>query len=184
MISPRVEFRTVRVDELQCLFAIVHKIKLAPVVTMVEHWCTMTSRTGKIEITSLVTWIATYLRALEGAQVTFLKTPHETFDEDHFVQAHFLKRLEGELVMLYPYSSTTIVLPCPELGLYQVKKYSLNLTPKDDAETVSPSRQSILGPGPTTRSRTRRHDKNLVPEKTTQQAPASDGARPSGNHQQ
>jgi hypothetical protein len=37
MIFPRVEFRTVRVDELQSLFAIIHKIKLAPVISMVEH---------------------------------------------------------------------------------------------------------------------------------------------------
>jgi hypothetical protein len=37
MIAPRVEFRTVRVDELQCLFAIIHKIKLVVVVSIVEH---------------------------------------------------------------------------------------------------------------------------------------------------
>jgi hypothetical protein len=74
MIAPRVEFRTVRVDELQCLFAIIHKIKLAPVVTMVEHWHTMTTRIGKIEITSLVTWIAKYLGA-QGAQVTLTDAP-------------------------------------------------------------------------------------------------------------
>jgi hypothetical protein len=36
-IAPRVEFRTVRVDELQCLFAIIHKIKLVVVVSIVEH---------------------------------------------------------------------------------------------------------------------------------------------------
>jgi hypothetical protein len=43
----------------------------------------MATRTGKIEITSLVTRIATYIRALEGAQVTYLETPRETFDEDN-----------------------------------------------------------------------------------------------------
>jgi hypothetical protein len=72
----------------------------------------MATRTGKIEITSLVTRIATYLGVLVGAQVTYLDTPCETFNEEHFVQAHLLKRVEGELVMLYPHSSTTIVLPC------------------------------------------------------------------------
>jgi hypothetical protein len=68
MIAQRVEFRTVRVDELQCMFAIIHKIKLAPLVSMVEHWRTMATRTGKIEITSLVTRIATYIGSLEGAR--------------------------------------------------------------------------------------------------------------------
>jgi hypothetical protein len=48
MIAPRVEFRTVRVDKLQCLFAIINKIKLAPVVSMVEHWRAMARRTGNI----------------------------------------------------------------------------------------------------------------------------------------
>jgi hypothetical protein len=170
--APRVEFRTVRVDELQCLFAIIHKIKLAPVISMVEHWRTMATRTDKIEITPLVTRIATYIGALEGAQVTCLETTSETFDEKHFVQAHLLKRVEGELVVLYPHSSTTIVLPCPELGLYQVKKFTLNLASEDDAEKVRPS-QHIFGPEPATRSRTRRSDRNLIPESTTQQVPTS-----------
>jgi hypothetical protein len=183
MIAPRVEFRTVRVDELQCLFAIINKIKLAPVVSMVEHWRTMATRTGKIEITSLVTRIATYLRALAGDQVTYLDTPSETFNEEHFVQAHLLKCVEGELVMLYPHSPTTIVLQCPELGLYQVKRFTLNLASEDDEETIRPSRHNISGPGPATRSRTRRSDRNLIPESTTQQAPTSGRVGPSSSHQ-
>jgi hypothetical protein len=65
------------------MFAIINKIKLAPVVSMVEHWHTVATRTGKIEITTLVTQISTYLGALAGAQVTYLDTPHETFNEEH-----------------------------------------------------------------------------------------------------
>jgi hypothetical protein len=76
--------------------------------------------------------------------------PYETLKEDHFVQAHLLKRVEGELVMLYRHSSTTIALPFLVLGLYQVKKYTLNLTPEDVVEMVRPSRHSISGPEPTT----------------------------------
>jgi hypothetical protein len=70
MIAPRVEFRTIKVDELQCMFAIINKIKLASVISMVEHWRTMSTRTGKIEIIALVIQIATYIRLLVGAQVT------------------------------------------------------------------------------------------------------------------
>jgi hypothetical protein len=147
MIAPRVEFRTVRVDELQCLFAIINKIKLAPVISMVEHWRTMATRTGNIEITSMVTRISMYLGVLAGAQVTYLDTPRETFNEKHFVQVHLLKRVEGELVMLNLHSSTTIVLPCPELGLPQVKRFTLNLASEDDEETIRPSRHNISGPG-------------------------------------
>jgi hypothetical protein len=47
--------------------------------------------------------------------------------------------------MLYPHSSTTIVLLCPELGLYQVKRFTLNLTYEDDEESIRPSRHSISG---------------------------------------
>jgi hypothetical protein len=100
------------------------------------------------------------------------------------MQDQLLKSVKGELVMIYSHSSTTIILPCPELRLYQVKKYTLNLTLVDGAEMVRPSRHSISGPRPTTWSRTRKHDKNLVPKKTMQQAPESDGAGPSGSHQQ
>jgi hypothetical protein len=105
-----------------------------------------------------------------------LDTPHETFNEEHFVQAHLLKCVEGELVMLYPHSSTNIVLPCLELGLYQVKRFTLNLASEDDEETVKPSRHNISGPGPATRSRTRRSDRDLIPESTAHQAPASSRA--------
>jgi hypothetical protein len=52
------------------MFAIINKIKLASVISMVEHWRTMSTRTGKIEITALVIQIATYIRLLVGAQVT------------------------------------------------------------------------------------------------------------------
>jgi hypothetical protein len=86
--------------------------------------------------------------------------------------------------MLYPHSSTTIVLPCPKLGLYKVKKFTLNLASEDDAEMIRPSRQSISGPGPATRSRTRRNDRNLIPESTPQQAPTSNRVGPSSSHQQ
>jgi hypothetical protein len=122
----------------------------------------MATRTRKIEITSLVTQIATYLRVLVGARVTYLDTPRKTFDEEHFVQAHLLKRVEGELVMLYPHSSTTIVLPCPELGFYQIKRFTMNLASEDDEETIRHSRHSISGPGPVTRSRTRKSDRTLI----------------------
>jgi hypothetical protein len=151
---------------------------------MVEHWCTMATRTGKIEITSLVTRIATYIGALVGAQVAYLETPRDTFDEEHFVQAHLLKRVEGEMVMLYPHSSTTIVLPCLELGLYQVKRFTLNLAPEDDAEMIRPSRHRISRPELDTQLRTRRSDRNLIPESTTQQAQASGGVGPSSSHHQ
>jgi hypothetical protein len=67
----------------------------------------------------------------------------------------------------------TIILSCPELGLYQVKRFTLILAFEDDEETVRPSRHGIFGPGPATRSRTRRSDRNLIPESTTQQASAS-----------
>jgi hypothetical protein len=88
-----------------------------------------------------------YLGVLAGAQVTYLDTPRETFNEKHFVQVHLLKRVEGELVMLNLHSSTTIVLPCPELGLPQVKRFTLNLASEDDEETIRPSRHNISGPG-------------------------------------
>jgi hypothetical protein len=75
---------------------------------------------------------------VQVTQVTYLDTPHETFNKEHFVQAHLLKRVEGELVMLYPHSTTTVVLSCLELGLYQVKRFTLNLASVDDEETIRP----------------------------------------------
>ena len=61
---PRDNVWTVRIDELRILYAMVNKIKIAPVQEMVRRWLGNFRMIGPVECTSLVTRIATSLGVL------------------------------------------------------------------------------------------------------------------------
>ena len=59
MCFPRDDVWTVRMDELRILYAMVNKIKIAPVQEMVRQWLGNFRMTRPVECTSLVTRITT-----------------------------------------------------------------------------------------------------------------------------
>ena len=81
------------------------------------------STTGKssIDITPLVTLVARYVKAMDGAEVTFLlETEAYRYEAglEHFVQGHMMREgLGNSLFMCYPGYDREIELPCPRLSL-------------------------------------------------------------------
>ena len=81
------------------------------------------STTGKspIDITPLVTRVARYVKAMDGAEVTFLPETEAYRYEvglEHFVQGHMMRKgLGNSLFMCYPGYDREIELPCPRLSL-------------------------------------------------------------------
>ncbi|RLN42318.1 hypothetical protein C2845_PM01G43120 [Panicum miliaceum] len=70
------------------------KIKLSPVMIMLAHWQNMIAGRSPIGITTLVTRIATHVKALENAQVTCLPWEdeyHLKVGMEHFVQGHMMR---------------------------------------------------------------------------------------------
>jgi hypothetical protein len=65
----------VRSDEMMLLYAVVNRIKVAPVKAMVRQWMMNFKIIGPIECTALVTRIALRLRVLSGNPVPFIGTP-------------------------------------------------------------------------------------------------------------
>jgi hypothetical protein len=61
---PRDDVRPIRIDKLQILFAMVNKIKISPVKSMIKQWLENFTMVGTIECTSLITQIAVHLDAL------------------------------------------------------------------------------------------------------------------------
>ena len=55
MRFPREDVRTIRVDELRILYAMLNKIKIAPIQEMVRQWLGNFQMVGPVECTSLVT---------------------------------------------------------------------------------------------------------------------------------
>ena len=63
-LFPRQDLRPIRIDELKLLFAMVRKIKVSPVVAMINQWIEDIRFTGTVSCTSLVTRIADRVGAL------------------------------------------------------------------------------------------------------------------------
>ncbi|RLN22047.1 hypothetical protein C2845_PM07G10020 [Panicum miliaceum] len=78
VVHPHSVLRLCSLPELQHLFAMAKKIKLSPVMSMLAHWQKMIASRSPIDITTLVTRIATHVKALENAQVTYLPWEDDT----------------------------------------------------------------------------------------------------------
>lgn len=87
-VHPRAELRLCNSADLICLFAFAKRIRYSPVVTMLEYWQKLIHGRSSIDLTSLVTRIATHVGALTNAQVTYLPITEEYIPcvgMDHFV---------------------------------------------------------------------------------------------------
>jgi hypothetical protein len=116
----------VRVADLQLMYAAIKKIKVSPVRLIVAHWLIVPSyRVGPIAICSLITRIATKLNMLQEASLNFIEDHRDTFGYEHFYHAHLLKRINNELFMTY--GETKLWLPNPELTLYSVQTFHVEL---------------------------------------------------------
>ncbi|RLN09650.1 hypothetical protein C2845_PM11G03500 [Panicum miliaceum] len=79
------------------------KIKLSLVMIMLAHWQKMNAGRSPIDITTLVTCIATHVKALDNAQVTYLPWEDEyqlKVGVEHFVQGHMMREGPGNSVFM------------------------------------------------------------------------------------
>ncbi|RLM69115.1 hypothetical protein C2845_PM17G04510 [Panicum miliaceum] len=106
------------------------KIKLSPIMSMIAHWQKMIASKSPIDITTLVTRIATHVKALDNAQGHMMR-----------------EELGNSLFITYPGYDGEVDLPCPRLSLYSAKSYLLQMQKKE------PARHSIADT--TTRRQTR-----------------------------
>jgi hypothetical protein len=108
------------------MYAVVKKIKVSSVHLIVAHWLIVPSyRVRPIVICLLVTHIATKLNMLQGASLNFIEDHRDTFGYEHFYHAHLLKRINNEHFMTY--GETKLRLPNPELALYSVQTFHVEL---------------------------------------------------------
>ncbi|XP_025791789.1 uncharacterized protein LOC112872970, partial [Panicum hallii] len=83
-LFPRDDVRPVRNNEFTILYAMVNKIKVSPVKSMVKQWLMNFKITGPIEGTSLVTRIASSIGILDGNVIPFI----EGIDEAYLIQGN------------------------------------------------------------------------------------------------
>jgi len=118
---------------------------------MLAHWQKMITAKGPIDITPLVTRVARYVKAMEGAEVTFLPETEAYRYEvglEHFVQGHMMREGPGNyLFMCYPGYDREIELPCPRLSLYSVKSLTLQMEKREPARRSVEVHRRGAGPG-------------------------------------
>ncbi|KAG2650706.1 hypothetical protein PVAP13_1NG199338 [Panicum virgatum] len=175
VVHSHTDLRLCSLPELQCLYAMANKIRFSPIRSMLAHWQKMISGRSPIDITPLVTRVARYVEAMDGAEVTFLpetETYRYEVGLDHFVQGHMMR--EGpvnSIFMCYPGYDREIQLPCPRLSLHSVRSLTLQM------EKREPARWSVAGPQ--TRSKTRREQAGAGPSRRTPPVLASAQPGPS-----
>ncbi|RLN05211.1 hypothetical protein C2845_PM13G11230 [Panicum miliaceum] len=115
------------------------------VMSMLAHWQKMIAGRSPIDITTLVTRIATHVKALDNAQVTYLPWGEDyqlRVGVEHFMQGHMMRKGPGNsLFMTYPGYDREDELPCPRLSLYSVKSYLLQMQKRSQLITASPVQQ-------------------------------------------
>ena len=77
---------------MQILYAMIKKIKIAPVKEIFKHWLDLLKLfSTSISCTSLVTRIAIGVGAREDRDIAYILTPRIIIDEQYLLQGHHLK---------------------------------------------------------------------------------------------
>jgi hypothetical protein len=126
-LFPRGDLRPIRGDELIIMFAMVRKIKIAPVKCMIRQWLESIKFSAPVECTSLITRIAKGLGVISD-QIAFISAAHPCIDETYLVQGHILKHGEdGSLIYFFPGCTNEIPLPNAGYHLYNCHELTIPL---------------------------------------------------------
>jgi hypothetical protein len=74
-LFPSHDIRWIRASELKMLYAVVKKIKVAPIREMFHHWLDIIKNSTAITCTSLVTRIAAGVGVLDEGDVNYIENP-------------------------------------------------------------------------------------------------------------
>ena len=130
----RQDIRVVHNTKMQILYAMVKKIKIAPVKEILKLWLdTLKLFSTSISCTSLVTRIASGVGALEDRDVDYISTPRIIINEHYLLQGHHLKHNEArKLVFFFPMYTNEIPLPNPNRHLYKSKELTFPLESREE----------------------------------------------------
>ncbi|KAG0514367.1 hypothetical protein BDA96_10G185200 [Sorghum bicolor] len=117
-LFPRDDIRIVREIDNRILYAMVNRIRIAPVKAMVHHWITIARKNDPIEFTSIITKLCDYILILDDT-IQYIPTPRTVLGKYHFIQAKVIKRGPNDTIeFILRKSNAKLILPQPELKLY------------------------------------------------------------------
>ena len=104
----------------------VHKIRYAHVVEIVDHFKEIRTLSGPIECTSLVTQIALNLGCQGMTDVSYIEGDVPTLGLPHFTHTHTLREEPNSSISMFYVGGTKVVwLPNPTLRLYSCRSLIL-----------------------------------------------------------
>jgi hypothetical protein len=119
-----VELCSVATPELQCLFAMVNRIKYTLVTDIVDYFKNVYKMSGHIECTSMVTQIAMNLGCPKMANLAYIEGDVPILGLDYFIHAYILcKEPDHSLSLLH--GRKVIRLPNLCLQLYSCESLTL-----------------------------------------------------------
>ncbi len=126
-LFPRGDLRPIRGDELIIMFAMVRKIKIAPVKCMIRQWLESIKFSAPVECTSLITRIAKGLGVVSD-QIACISAARPRIDEAYLVQWHILKHgVDGFFIYFFPGCTNEIPLPNAGYHLYNCHELTIPL---------------------------------------------------------
>jgi hypothetical protein len=128
-LFPRAELCFVTTVELKCLFAMVNRIKYTPVADIVDYFTNVSTISGPIECTYLVSRIAVNLGY---SDLAYIEGVVPVLGLDHFVHAHILRN-EPDYFVSMLYGRKAIRLPNLTLWLYSCESLTLQFDQMGDA---------------------------------------------------
>jgi hypothetical protein len=125
------------------LYAMLKKIKVAPVYEIVKHWLHSFKTATPILCTSLITRLAASVNPQAANSIVYLTSPRIMINERYLAQAHVIKRnASGNgFVFYFPGYINEIPLPNPDLALYTCPSLTFELVEKEEARRSSASRR-------------------------------------------
>jgi hypothetical protein len=124
VLFPRNDNISVRVGDMQLIYATLKRQDVSPVKMLVEHWLLFPNLLGDVSCTSLITRIANDLGILGDATIIDIDTPREIISYDYFHQGIWVKRIQEKLH--YIHNKNAILLPNPGLGIYSMQPFLIN----------------------------------------------------------
>jgi len=83
-LFPRNDLRTVRVEEMKIMYAMLNRTHISPIIGMMDYWLGTFQRDEYVECTSLITRLTRNMGLLDRALINYIPTNRVYLDYDHF----------------------------------------------------------------------------------------------------
>jgi len=130
--------------ELKLRYAALKKIKVAPVVELVNHWLHSIKTSTAIMCTSLITRLVVNVDLHAANTIIYITTPRIMINESYLSHARVIKRDKTGKMILYYFLGYTneIQLPNPDLALYNSPSLTFTLIEREGGRRSSVSRRN------------------------------------------